>query len=265
MIKKKIVQNKLTTKKKLTTKSIASRPRKEAFLPADAEYLRTHSIKLGKLITKGTRGEVWEVANNKDLVVKTPKGVHDTGFQYGRQHDYDMMHGDWEDEADLAINNNLDDIPLAIPTKIVNLGSLGLRKGNIRGMVRPRVAPVFDYAEEVPEQNIKRLNAKAIETIRQKLITLSYQGYMLRDGLQIGLDKAGRPLLFDMGHFRRSSRIDEVFEHNNDAWDEFLDVIGKGGNAGLMKYGEVTNGKNSLIRDREKKRQERLKNDSYYD
>lgn len=260
-----MVKKKLTGKKKLTPTSIVSRPRKEAFLPSDAVYLNTRSIKLGKLITKGTRGEVFEVEGNKNLVVKTYKGVHNNGDQYGRQHNYDMMHGDIDDEAALYENNNFDNTPLVIPTKIVNLGSFGLRRGNLKGLVRPRVVPVFDYAENVPEQNIKRLNAKAIETIRQKLIALSYQGYMLRDGLQIGLDKAGRPLLFDMGHFRRSSMIDEVFEHNNDAWDEFLDFIGKGGNSGLARYGEVTNGKNSLIRDREKKKQMRLQNDSYYD
>ena len=41
------------------------------------------------------------------------------------------------------------------------------------------------------------------------------------DGLQLGLDETGRPLIFDAGRVRKT-RISEAFETNNKMWRRFL-------------------------------------------
>ena len=223
--------------------------RQESFLPADQTFLDTHpNIELGEFITQGTRGQVFGVKGNRNLIVKTNKGVDDKRQDVrDRVRAFDMTAGDMEDEAELYRKNDFSKTPLIIPTKLVNLGSRGLRRGNVVGLVRPKVAPVFDFENSVPMKNIKRMSNAVLENLRQKLITLSYQGYQIRDSLQIGLDKANRPLLYDMGHFRKSSDIDATFEKNNFEWFTFLEFLGKGGAAGIQKYGEVTNGKNSIV------------------
>ena len=134
---------------------------------------------------------------------------------------------------------------MIIPTHIVNLGSNDLNNGDYIGLIRPKIKTLVDFHGNVDKNNIKRLTRSQIELIRQKLIELSEQGYAFSDGLQIGLDVAGRPLIYDLGKMEKFSYNNpQTFKINNEKWMWFLMNIGKLPAYGdyqdeLKKYGEI--------------------------
>jgi hypothetical protein len=206
-----VSKNKLTGKKlirkKLTPASIISKkPRKETFLASDAAYLNTRSIQLGKYINTGTRGQVYALEGNDNLVIKVANGRDNLKGIQKEANDYTEM--------------DLYSKPFFIPTKVVQLNSTDI------GLVRPRVTPIFD---QHGKSNGDKLTMSQLRELRQRIIALTEEGYVLGDGLQVGVDRVGRLLLYDTdGVFRaKSGKLDFVYYTNNNEWLRFLIKIGK--------------------------------------
>ena len=223
-------------KKKLTPASIISqKPRKEAFLSRDIDYLsRNPSVALGKKIAdNGHFGDVYAVKGNKNLVVKIQKYFDNPPDvqQWIKDSKRTTIEREMENYQKYDLNNE----PIFIPTHVANV-----RYGNNRykGMVRPRVIAVVDH----PRAAKKRITDTMLIIFRQKLIALSHKGFVFGDGLQVGVDDTGRLLIFDVGHLEKEN-FDKhyVFSSNNIAWVEFLASIGKFGS--FEKYGGALNPK----------------------
>jgi hypothetical protein len=239
--------------------------KQESFLPADEEYLSlAHEIKLGKKLNEGTEGAVYTLANNRNLVIKVPRGYkadyegltssakrritssEKRRVTDNRLHDTKESIKSIKNEADCYTKLGFNDKPLFIPTKVVELGNNDLNNGNYVGLIRPRVTPIMDFHGSVKQRNIDRLTRSQIEMIRKQLIDLTEQGYVFGDGLQIGLDIANRPLIYDMGKLQKFSWNEpRAFVINNEKWIGFLRNIGKLPTYGdyrdeLKQYGEIT-------------------------
>ena len=187
--------------------------RQESFLPDDAAYLKQNkSVKRGKKLGEGSTGIVYEVEGNDNLVVKIASGVanHVTNKQWlaeSRKYIFD----EWSKSDSYSADKQ----PLMTPTKAVKLSEYGTPSQPFYGLVRPKVTPMW-HAMKTP------ITDSLIETIRQKLIKLSHDGYMFTDGLQMGLDRAGRPLVFDMGDVELANSPHEALDMNNAQWRLFL-------------------------------------------
>lgn len=204
---------KLTEKKKLTIKSITSRPRKEAFLPTDASFLaRNPSITLGKKVGEGFKGEVFSLAGNRNFVVKLAgRNAHGRG-ERGIAREIEMYE-----------THNLNNEPLFIPTKVVDLTA----KYGGKGLLRPKLVPVIDNKHVKPHV-YRRITDANLEELRRKIIHLSHKGYAFVDELQVGIDPSGRLLLYDADYFDKHPAGDqEPFRVNSYAWLNFLREIGK--------------------------------------
>ena len=230
--------------------------RQESFLPADEAYLNSEKpVELGKYIASGKTGDVYELKGRRHLVIKVPTNFGDMngcsiyeGMRRTLINSEDLL----DTEADKCTKYNTDRYPLFSPTKIVklrtNTGLSCLDNREYTGLIRPKVAPVLDYAKDVRSRDLRRLTDAQVEVIRQKVIALSYQGFIIGDALQIGLDYANRPLLYDIGYLRRTnkaSEFPEVFANNNGEWKHFLMKIGRLKNTrssferDLPKYGQI--------------------------
>lgn len=242
-------------KKKLTPKSIVSRPRKAAFLSNDLAYLKSnHNVKLGKQIGGGAFGQVYELDNgdgNNDFVVKIP-------FQYPiiDKWEYDRLSASEKkrrarvDEYFLrgeAINYKRfkgKEQPMFIPTKITKVNING--KKTI-GLIRPKVTPVFDNMHNVSEsgklrmmEDKQRVTNSMLRGLYNELVILTRQGYSFDDGLQLGIDKAGRMLVFDLGDVLQYSPSSNIpYNTNYKMWIRFLEHLGKTPSE-IAKYGAIT-------------------------
>ena len=200
--------------------------RQEPFLPADEEFLyNNREIKPRKKINNGFFGDVFTVKGNNNLVIKIPRYFINTGNNTtevrktwigGKQHGI-------ETEAEQYEKYELNNEPLFTPTKVVNIGKGDLQDRDNIGLVRPKVTPVYDNSGTVKLRTKRRMTDKMLKDLRIKLIDLSYKGFSLEDGLQIGIDKANRLLIYDSGHVRRySPSMNIPFETNNHAWKDFV-------------------------------------------
>ena len=114
-------------------------------------------------------------------------------------------------------------------------------------MIRPKVIPIIDtsnYDYRPPAKVVKQLTDTKLEEIRRKLIQISHQGIALNDGLQIGLDPAGRPLIYDAGRMcTYAPGHPKPFQVNDNVWMGLLGMLGKlqsYDNSDIEKYGFVT-------------------------
>ena len=228
-----------------------NRKRQEGFLPADQNYLsKNPSIELGKKIAEGGEGAVFEVKGRRHLVVKIPRSFDEVNTGRSTNDQRTRLAGSAatiEKEAFMCEDYRLNDQPLFSPTKAVKLkcnsGLTCIDDKEYTGLVRPKVTPVVDFAKSVTTRAKNRLTDKQLEVIRQKLIALSYEGFVIGDGLQIGIDFANRPLLYDMGYLERCTEEQRnfVFKENNGMWEAFLRQVDK------FKYSDMVR-QNSVYR-----------------
>lgn len=222
-------------KKKLTPKSIASRPRKEAFMPSDLAYLRKKSsIILGDHVGSGSVGDVYGVQDNPNLVAKVAtglvnKGVNDPWVKVARHE----LFNEWSRADSYGANKQ----PLMTPTKAMPIKGRYTDEGKpVYALVRPRVKGIWKA----------KVTDSMIEQIRRKLISLTEDGFMFTDGLQIGLDRAGRPLVFDLGDVELANSIQEAYFTNNAMWKLFLeDDLNKNTDEYLDLYAHKPQGRRS--------------------
>ena len=211
--------------------------KQESFLSEDAMYLNTHSnIRLGKKIDAGTVGEIFTIKGNKNLVVKVPRGAVDTGSGVESPSRVNTSRAGIEHEINIYNKLNLEHEPLCSPTRVVDLGYNDALKGNMKGLVRPKI----------DDRNFYSATPAQMEAIRQKVIEFSYKGLVIYDGLQVGFDRFGRPLIYDLGGVESALShltLPEIFENNNYSWKRFLYDVGKTRSPddknGLAKYGEI--------------------------
>ena len=224
--------------------------RQETFLPDDAAYLNSDpEIRIGKKLGQGAAGEVFTVKGNKNLVVKIPRGAVDTNDEYAGTISYDnatKTAARLRREIENYNRLNLEHEPMCTPTHVVDLGYNSVMRGNMVGLVRPKLNTINDVGNHGYSKSLKKLTDAQVETIRQKLIELSYKGFVINDGLQIGIDRAGRPLLYDLEGIESAiswSTLPEIFTMNNHLWKRFLFDIGKlygtEDKKGMAKYGEI--------------------------
>lgn len=70
----------------------------------------------------------------------------------------------------------------------------------------------------------------------QQLLELTYEGFAFEDGLQVGIDRTGRLLIYDTGKMKKyPPGSDQPFFVNDRAWWDFLRHIGKDVNS-VSKY-----------------------------
>lgn len=227
--------------------------RREEFLPDDMAWidkrLRSEQpIELGDFIAEGCSGSVFTVKGNKNVVIKVPKYYNEMEEVY---HGKDFPQAkrtrrDLRIEATEVDEFGCNRAPLFAPSRIIKLPGKTPSGGDYIGILRPSVKPIMDNAKSVPSARLKKLTNGQLEEIRFNLIKLSYQGYTITDGLQIGLDRIGRPLMYDLGNITKEENPSKhmlkiIFMDNNLMWISFLCFIGKQGDVNqlLAKYGAI--------------------------
>jgi hypothetical protein len=194
-----------------------NRRRQEGFLPDDMAFIKKNPlVDVGKRIGEGTCGAVYGVRGNDNLVLKIPLGFMNDGSRYSaRARKISRSVDDIEAEAQLYDKYNLNAEPLFIPTKVIDIGGTDVMDGKYIGLLRPKVKMAGTY------KGAHKPTDAQIEELRRKVIHLSHKGYAFNDDLQVGFDKAGRSLLFDVGYVNKNNKSSAFFI-NNRAWRKFL-------------------------------------------
>jgi hypothetical protein len=224
--------------------------KQESFLPADESYLNSgNSIELGKSLGRGMKGEIHEVKGRRHLVIKTPIGFSEnTKGNSTRGIGERLIENEYyiDREAETCEQYNTNNHPLFIPTKVVKLktksGLDWLDDSVFTGLVRPRITPIVDYSKDA-NSNSKHFSDAQIRDIRNKLIDLSYKGFIIGDGLQLGIDYAHRLLLYDVDELERDDP-QIAFKHNQKAWERLFLWLGFASNdsalsRAMQKYGRI--------------------------
>ena len=198
----------------------------EDFLEEDKKFVdKMTSVKTGKLLGRGCVGEVYNVKGNDNLVVKLPRAG---ARQYSaRKLSTDALRDaeqEMKKEADTFKKYNLINQPLFVPTKVLTIELQG--RGKVVAMIRPKVKTVTEY---YPDLHIKNpISDKQLHQLREDLIILSEEGFCFVDGLQLGIDKAGRVLIYDIGFIEKEPRGSErPYRVNDYQWQEILETLGK--------------------------------------
>lgn len=202
--------------------------KRESFLPSDKEWLAGNpKISLGNKLGEGRNGAVYEIKGNPNLVGKVPRGFAAEDKYTNRDMDGRTMWGRMgiAEEYKSHLNQGLEKQPLFTPTIEFNLG-VKTRSGKLyKGLIRPKVTVINDNTISQRLSNATKITRSQLEKIRQALIKWSEQGLYMFDGLQIGIDRVGRPIQYDAGFLKRST-VNEAFENNNKQWLNFLGDIG---------------------------------------
>ena len=198
----------------------------EDFLEEDKKFVdKMTSVKTGKLLGRGCVGEVYNVKGNDNLVVKLPRAG---ARQYSaRKLSTDALRDaeqEMKKEADTFKKYNLINQPLFVPTKVLTIELAG--RGKVVAMIRPKVKTVTEY---YPDLHIKNpISDKQLRQLRDDLIILSEEGFCFVDGLQLGIDKAGRVLIYDIGFIEKEPKGSErPYRVNDYQWQEILETLGK--------------------------------------
>jgi hypothetical protein len=218
--------------------------KQESFLPFDSTYVRSlrpsTNIIPDKYLDSGACGDVFTVKGNRNMVVKIPRGfVKNDDLDWTesyRRHQISESIKELSDEYDLYVIYDLENEALFTPTELVQLGRNDLGLSGI-GLLRPYVK-VLDYP--------RALSDKQLEMLRQQLISISRKGLVLTDGLQIGIDKSGRPLLFDLGWVAKT-KPSNAFASNSTLWRHMVERMTTRRNDPylpmrdlMIKFGEVS-------------------------
>lgn len=186
-----------------------NKKKQESFLPEDAQYIKGKSTvtPLSNVLGTGSNGVVVPVKGNKNLIVKVERSAAWSPV---------------DEEGEFFNKNKLEKEPLFIPTKAINIDSS--RK---TGLLRPAIKPIVEPGYEIRHENERALTNQKLKELRSKIVELSYKGYIFADGLQLGVDRAGRILQFDIGAIKRvktqSGKINnEPFNENNYEWNRLL-------------------------------------------
>lgn len=190
---------KLTANRKGIRLIPKDKKRRESWLPEDKAWLDTNpEIIPDTKIGAGAYGDVYTVRGNGNIVVKIPE-----------PDDHTANDEEWNSYESLSLDRE----PLMIPIKSKKVGSANW-------LIKPRVKEIgYKTKHHKPTDT-------ELEQIRRKLITLSHHGLYCDDGLQLGIDRAGRILMFDLGVMHDTTPT-EAAKRNNKDWMNLLTILNK--------------------------------------
>ena len=115
--------------------------------------------------------------------------------------------------------------PIFIPTKVVRVQAHGI---TTFGLLRPKLTVIKDLTKKVPSAAKRLMTDSKLLKLYTDLVSLTHQGYAFHDGLQLGLDKAGRALVYDLGDTKRYPPSSNIpYNTNNTKWINLLEDLGK--------------------------------------
>lgn len=222
--------------------------KQESFLPSDEAYIKSlKTVKLGEYIGEGENAQIYGVADNPDFIVKIPHYV--AGVPYYADEDvtkltvserkeamkYDLK--ELRDEARGYKDFDFSGKPIFIPTKVVRVQAHGI---TTFGLLRPKLTVIKDLTKKVPSAAKRLMTDSKLLKLYTDLVSLTHQGYAFHDGLQLGLDKAGRALVYDLGDTKRYPPSSNIpYNTNNTKWINLLEDLGKTPSE-IAKYPEIT-------------------------
>lgn len=205
-----------------TKKLIVSKPRRNALKSQDKMI---GDVKLGRFISSGAFGDIFLLADDTSKIIKVPTGLVDLGDDLTISERYDMvLRGKLglKDEAQLYKKYNLNKEPFFIPTQLITFRDTTFKKATYIAFIRPRITPITDKVIRVTDSTRSRVTRSMLESMRQKLITLSSKGFVFPSWLQIGYDTAGRLFIYDVENIEKRKTGSVIFTHNNKVWINFL-------------------------------------------
>lgn len=214
----------------------------EDFLPDDKKFVSDmKSVKTGKLLGRGCVGEVYNIKGNDNLVVKLPRaGARRYSARKLSSDALKDAEEEMKKEAATFQKYNLTEQPLFVPTKVLTVEIQD--RGKVIAMIRPKVKTVTEY---YPDLHIKNpISDKQLRQLRDDLIILSEEGFCFVDGLQLGIDRAGRVLIYDIGFIEKEPRGSErPYRVNDYQWQEILETLGK-----QKKFGPIAPKKKKAVK-----------------
>jgi hypothetical protein len=222
--------------------------RNDSFLPSDIAYLRNmKTAKLGKKIGQGRNADVFEVENNPNFVLKVPHylgsvpdfdDVAVTDLTVSERKAYMAgTRGELKEEAKNYNRLGFSKNPIFTPTKIVKVNHEGV---TTFGLLRPKVTPINDNTKRVTESTKQLMTTSKLWRLYNDLVVLTKKGYAFHDGLQLGLDRSGRSLVYDLGDIKKYPKDSrKPYEVNTYMWEVFLDSLGKT-ESFIRKFPEIT-------------------------
>ena len=195
------------------------------FLPRDAAWIKSHpTITLGRSLGSGCVGTVKEIKGNKDLVCKVAR-------DYSTPKNQRFAKRELSNEANDYKRWHLNELPIFIPSRVIKVHA---QLGIIRPIVKMLV--IYRHASNGTPSNLDKMviENKSLVTepmlrqFKRDLEYLTHLGFKFVDGLQLGIDEAGRILMYDPG-FLKKGKIDdeEAFDINEYHWLEFIKHFGK--------------------------------------
>jgi hypothetical protein len=209
-----------------------NKKKQESFAPDDLKWITANKIETDRKIGSGMIGDVATVKGNKNLIVKTVTKLRKPNKNTPRDviqcasRAADFRKTAFDAEIRFYEKNHMYKEPLIIPSKHIALAGT-----NEIGIVRPVVKPVVDPSTgRLKNKNL--VTEKMLLDAQRKLTILSYKGYIFSDGLQLGIDKTGKLLQFDVGQMKKINnsrgKISNIpFKHNNVVWLQFIQKFKK--------------------------------------
>ena len=177
----------------------------------------------GEVLGRGNFGEVHQLKEHPDFVIKTSNPT-------------EKSWGKIEDEARKSQNDFLD-TELTIPSKEVEIMKGGFKQ---KAILRPKVKVMTEATRPEEYKEVgdllkvvdNNLSDEQISQIRKGMEELNDKEITTGDFLQVGIDKRGKPYLFDLGEClnlseSKYSRPGLAREQNSYYWDHFIKRVGK--------------------------------------
>lgn len=195
------------------------------------------SISLGKKLGEGNFGEVHEIEGHPDFVVKTPKTVPHSWEHLRRTQRrkgkslkdmFEDVHGisDIDREMDGYERHGLNALDVTIPSKSVMVTKNGMRQ---QGILRPKVTVMTEATSPSRIRKVRdtldvvnpNFTPLQIRKLQKGMNQLNEANIDVDDVIQVGIDKRGKPMIFDTGTFSKSRD-----PSNQMYWEQFGKRVG---------------------------------------
>ena len=172
--------------------------------------MQANKPKIGKFITQGTCGDVFEIEGDKSSVIKVP-----IGYMNGNKSSVQGTAQDVLDEARTYKRLKLALEPIFTHMKVIKLAKLEGAKGNYVGLIKSRITPVSS-----------KVTVAQIEQLRRKVINLSHKGFIFKDKIEVGTDSNGNLSIYDTGFIKKGDPED-AFDINNSKWERLTKEVSR--------------------------------------
>ncbi len=187
------------------------------FSPEDRAWLDSNpDIKFGsKELGFGGVSIVYELDNNPNFVIKVPKRfIPYTDTE--KMQDIDSRTNLFRVLLlkEIKTYNNLKNLKIIIPTRVVKLGVKTASGEDYLGLVRPRLKTSLS--------DLIKLSDEQLFEFRENLVELSEAGYEVIGWLQVGIDSLGKVQIYDIGDIKYCEDKKSAYSGNDSAWHTFL-------------------------------------------